>query len=77
MSFKPELAEVRKQLIILVPVVVGLLILTMISVLSLTAISTRKQLRNYGVLYLCGGRRRQCAFIIIGKTQPKEILKAE
>ncbi len=132
------LAEVRKQLIILVPVVIGLLILTMISVLSLTAISTHKQLKNYGVLYLCGGRWRQCAlintvtilidvalsamlayiamtflsisgklqttivrfsmtellicvgvavfvllvsllmpFIIIGKTQPKEILKAE
>ena len=57
------LAEVRKQLIILVPVVLGLLLLTMISVLSLTAISTHKQLKNYGVLYLCGGRWRQCALI--------------
>lgn len=58
-----SLAEVRKQLIILVPVVIGLLVLTMISVLSLTAISTHKQLKNYGVLYLCGSRWRQCAFI--------------
>ena len=58
-----SLAEVRKQLLILLPVIIGLLVLTMISVLSLTAISTHKQLKNYGVLYLCGGRWRQCAFI--------------
>ncbi len=55
--------DVKKQVMILVPIVAGQLILTMISVLSLTAISTHKQLKNYGVLYLCGGRWRQCALI--------------
>lgn len=58
-----SLADVRKQLIILIPIIAGLLLLTVISILSLTAISTHKQLKNYGILYLCGGRWKQCAFI--------------
>lgn len=60
---KDTLSDVRKQLIILVPVIIGLMVLTVISILSLTAISTHKQLKNYGILYLCGGRWRQCALI--------------
>lgn len=57
------LSDIRKQLIILVPIIVGLLLLTIISILSLTAVSTHKQLKNYGILYLCGSRWKQCAFI--------------
>lgn len=60
---KDTLSDLRKKLIILAPVIIGLLLLTVVSILSLTAISTHKQLKNYGVLYLCGGRWRQCAFI--------------
>ena len=50
------LSDVRKKLIVLVPIIAGLMLLTVVSILSLTAISTHKQLKNYGVLYLCGGR---------------------
>lgn len=57
------LSQIRKQLIILIPIIVGLLILTIVSILSFTAISTHKRLKNYGVLYICGGRWKQCAFI--------------
>ena len=60
---KDTLSEIRKQLIILIPIIIGLLILIIVSILSFTAITTHKRLKNYGVLYLCGGRWKQCAFI--------------
>lgn len=60
-----SLVKVKQQLIILVPVIVGLMVLTIVSILSLSAISTHKQLKNYGILYICGSRWRQCALINI------------
>lgn len=60
---KDTFSEIRKQLIILIPIIIGLLILIIVSILSFTAITTHKRLKNYGVLYLCGGCWKQCAFI--------------
>lgn len=60
---KDTLTQVRRQLIILIPIIVGLLVLTIVSILSFTAISTHKRLKNYGILYICGCRWKQCAFI--------------
>lgn len=60
---KDTFSEIRKQLIVLIPIIIGLLILIIVSILSFTAITTHKRLKNYGVLYLCGGRWKQCAFI--------------
>ncbi len=62
--------EVRKQLIILIPIIIGLVILTIISIVSFSAISTMRQLKSYGVLYICGGRWRQCSLIsLVGTSE--------
>lgn len=60
---KDTLSDIRKQLIVLVPIIIGLLILIIVSILSFTAITTHKSLKNYGILYICGSRWKQCTFI--------------
>ncbi len=60
---KNTLSEIRKQIIILISIIVGLFMLTIVSIISFTAISTHKKLKDYGILYICGGRWKQCAFI--------------
>ena len=67
-SFKP-LSEVNKnsleyiyeQMYTLFPIALCIFILTVISAVSINAIYTKRQLRNYAIFYICGARWRTCA----------------
>ena len=52
---------VYQQLYTLLPIAVCIFILTIISTVSVSAIYTKRQLRNYAIFYICGARWRICA----------------
>lgn len=51
------------QLYDLMPIFVCVLILTLVGVLSTSALSAKRQLKNYAVYYICGLRWKQCAIV--------------
>lgn len=70
-AYTKEMSEIRQnsftlikeQLYILLPIALCIFILTLITSISVISISVNSQLRIYAVLYICGARWRQCAFI--------------
>ncbi len=50
-----------EQMYTLFPIAVCIFILTIISTVSISAIYTKRQLRNYAIFYICGARWRTCA----------------
>ena len=58
-----SLVDVRKDLIFLTPIVFGVLIFTIVTIICMSAINAKKQLRSYGIYYTCGSRWRQCIMI--------------
>lgn len=58
-----SLKEVKSELIVLTPIIGGIILLVIVSVLSMSAVNTNKQLRNYGIYYMCGCRWKQCTMI--------------
>ena len=58
-----SLMDVKKDLIFLTPIVFGVLIFTVVTVICMSAINAKKQLRSYGIYYTCGSRWRQCIMI--------------
>ena len=58
-----SLKEIKNQMTVLAPIIGGIILLVIVSVLSMSAVNTNKQLRNYGIYYLCGCKWRQCAMI--------------
>ncbi len=57
--------EVKTNLIFLLPIVVGVLLFTIVTTICMSAINAKKQLRSYGVYYICGSRWKQCVFISV------------
>lgn len=54
-QFRTEsLLYIYEQVRILLPIAVGILILTLVSIISVQAVLTKKQLRNYAVYCICG-----------------------
>ncbi|MCD7811701.1 MAG: hypothetical protein LUG91_07620 [Ruminococcus sp.] len=51
------------QLYTLFPILVCILILTLVGAISTSALSAKRQLRNYAVYYICGLKWKQCAVI--------------
>lgn len=62
---RKSLQEAKDQAFTIVPMIVSILIFLAISSICLSAISTKKQLRNYGIFYTCGSRWKQCALISV------------
>lgn len=58
-----SLKEIKSELTVLAPIIGGIILLVIVSVLSMSAVNTNKQLRNYGIYYMCGCRWKQCAMI--------------
>lgn len=56
-----SLNYIYEQMYTLFPIAVCIFILTMISTVSISAIYTKRQLRNYAIFYICGARWRTCA----------------
>ena len=52
---------IYEQMYTLLPIAVCIFILTIISTVSISAIYTKRQLRNYAIFYICGARWRTCA----------------
>jgi hypothetical protein len=64
---------ITEQLYILLPIAISVFVLTTVSGVSISALSAKKQLRNYAVFYICGLKWRQCAainfvssFVVVG-----------
>lgn len=51
------------QIYNLMPIFVCVFILTLVGAISTSALSAKRQLKNYAVYYICGLRWRQCALI--------------
>ena len=58
---KNSMKYIYAQMYTLFPIAVCIFILTIISTVSISAIYTKRQLRNYAIFYICGARWRTCA----------------
>ena len=58
---KNSMEYIYKQMYTLFPIALCIFILTVISAVSINAIYTKRQLRNYAIFYICGARWRTCA----------------
>jgi|GEM_PF-1235345 len=58
---KNSLEYIYEQMYTLFPIALCIFILTVISAVSINAIYTKRQLRNYAIFYICGARWRTCA----------------
>ncbi len=63
-----SLLYIYDQLLLLLPVLCGVLILLIISLFSVNAVSTVRQLRSYAVYRICGLTWRQCGYIAAVKA---------
>lgn len=66
----------REKIYILIPMIFAILVFLIISAICVTAINTKKQLRNYGIFYTCGSRWRQCTLISVFSTIITSIISA-
>lgn len=58
-----SLNYIFEQIYALLPILICVLILTLVGAMSISALATKKQLRNYAVYYICGLKWKQCAWI--------------
>ena len=58
---KNSMKYIYAQMYTLFPIALCIFILTVISTVSISAIYTKRQLRNYAIFYICGARWRTCA----------------
>ena len=60
---KKSLKSINEQKIMMMPLIVGIVILIIVSIFSMSAISSNKQLKNYGIYTVSGATRKRCIFI--------------
>ncbi len=60
-----SLNVIKTNLIFLLPIVIGVLVFVIVTTVCMSAINAKKQLRSYGVYYVCGSRWRQCVLISV------------
>lgn len=58
-----SLEHIFLQLYNILPVFICVLFLTLVSALSTSALSAKRQLKNYAVYYICGLKWKQCAIV--------------
>lgn len=58
-----SLDYIAEQVYTLLPIAVGVLILTLTGAMSVNAISIKKQLRNFSIYYICGLQWKKCIWI--------------
>ena len=69
--FSARLSEVNEnsisyfkvQILNFLPIIIVVLILTLVSSISITALSTRRRLHDYGIYYLCGLKWKSCCLV--------------
>ncbi|MCD7773825.1 MAG: hypothetical protein LUH08_07205 [Ruminococcus sp.] len=60
-----SIRTVKKSLLFMAPIMIGVLLFVVITNICLSSINAKKQLRSYGVYYICGSRWKQCVFISV------------
>ena len=57
-----ELSEnyIQEQLFIILPIIICVLLLTIFTSISSNAINAKRNLRNYGIFYMCGSTWKKC-----------------
>lgn len=58
-----SISHITYQLYLLLPIIIGVLMLVIVSTLSINAINTSKQMRNYAIYYMCGSQWGSCSLI--------------
>lgn len=58
-----SLAYIFSQLYELMPIFICVFLLTLVGAISTSALSAKRQLRNYAVFYICGLKWRQCSLV--------------
>lgn len=58
-----SISHITYQLYLLLPIIIGVLMLVIVSTLSISAINTSKQMRNYAIYYMCGSQWRSTSLI--------------
>lgn len=53
----------KVQIFNYLPIIIVVLILTLVSSISITALSTRRRLHDYGIYYLCGLKWKSCCLV--------------
>ena len=60
-----SIKTVKKSLLFMAPIIIGVLLFVVITNICISSINAKKQLRSYGVYYICGSRWRQCVLISV------------
>lgn len=60
---KNSLSYIFSQIRTLIPIFISIFILTMVGAISTSALSAKKQIKNYAIFYVCGLKWKQCALI--------------
>lgn len=60
-----SMRTVKKSLLFMAPIIIGVLLFVVITNICISSINAKKQLRSYGVYYVCGSRWRQCVLISV------------
>lgn len=60
---KESLKSINEQKIMMIPLIIGITILIIVSIFSMSAISSNKQLKNYGIYTASGATKLNCIFI--------------
>jgi len=63
MMKKNSIKYIFSQIYNMMPIFICIFILTLVGAISTSALSTKHQLKNYAVYYICGLKWRQCALI--------------
>ena len=60
---KNSIAYFKVQIYNYLPIIIVVLLLTLVSSISITALSTRQRLKDYGIYYVCGLKWKSCCIV--------------
>ncbi len=66
-----------EQVQTLLPILISIFIMVLVSAISVSALSAKRQLKNYAVFYICGLKWRDCALINIASATISVIIAME
>ncbi|NLZ46575.1 MAG: hypothetical protein GX896_07780 [Clostridiales bacterium] len=54
---------IYQQIYLILPIIICIMVITLVSSISVSAISAKKQLKNYAIYYICGSKWKECTLI--------------
>lgn len=58
-----SLSYILSEIYILIPIAIGIILLVIISIFNCTSINTKRNMKNYGIYYLCGANIYKCLLV--------------